>query len=139
MSRTRAFLSALVLVSGISLAAPAGAQVMPSQGLDIPWFSSTSERAARDACRRNLPECRAGVRAQMAVEESITVILPWASLGVAFLGLLFYMRAKEKKRERQKRLARMNHSPGAYKKLDKDKNERKGRDDEDEEADRLAF
>lgn len=135
MSRTRALVSVLVLLSGFALAVPVRAQVMPSQGIDIPWFSSQSERAQRDACRRNLPECRAAVRAQMQLEESITVILPWAGLAVAILGVLFYLRAQEKKRERKKRLARMHHTPGAFKKLDKTKQDR----GDDEEADRLAF
>jgi hypothetical protein len=137
MRRTSAILSTLVLLLGLAQLAPARAQVMPSQGIDIPWFRSTSERAQREACRRNLPECRATVRAQMAVEQSITVILPWAGLGVAILGVLFWLRIQEKKRERQKQLARMHHAAGAYKKADKP--QKTGSRDDDEEAERLRF
>lgn len=136
MSRTRAIISVLVLLLGVATLAPARAQVMPSQGIDIPWFRSASERAQREACRRNLPECRSSVRAQMAIEESITVILPWAALGVAIVGVLFWLRAQEKKRERKKKLARMHHNPGAFKKLDKQK---EAKVDDDEEADRPAY
>ena len=137
MRRPRVFISALVLLLACAELPPAQAQVMPPQGVDLPWFRSASERAQRDACRRNLPECRASVRAQMQFEASITVILPWVALGVAILGALFWLRGKEKKRERQRRLARMHHTPGAFKKLDKSKDAK--RDDDDEEADRLAF
>lgn len=137
MTRTRTILAMFALLVGFATIAPARAQIMPSQGIDIPWFTSKSEKAQRDACRRNLPECRASVRAQMAVEESITVILPWAGLGIAILGVLFWLRAQEKKRERKKQLARMHHTPGAFKKLDKDKPER--RDGDDEDADRPAY
>lgn len=138
MTRTRWVLAVFALMVGLAVIAPARAQVMPSQGIDIPWFTSKSEKAQRDACRRNLPECRASVRTQMAFEESITVVVPWAGLGIAILGVLFWLRAQEKKRERQKKLARMHHTPGAFKKLDKDKQERRG-DGDDEEADRPAY
>jgi len=137
MRRTRAILSALVLLLGLAELAPVRAQVMPSQGIDIPWFRSSSERAQRDACRRNLPECRAAVRAQMDLEQSITVILPWASLGVAILGVLFWLRNQEKKRERQRKLARMHHAAGSYKKQDGAKKPDPRADDED--AERLTF
>ncbi|MGE3476867.1 MAG: hypothetical protein AB7H70_13785 [Rhodospirillaceae bacterium] len=137
MTRTRTILAVFAVLVGFATVAPARAQIMPSQGIDIPWFTSKSEKVQRDACRRNLPECRASVRAQMAVEESITVILPWAGLGIAILGVLFWLRAQEKKRERKKQLARRHHTPGAFKKLDKDKQER--RDGDDEDADRPAY
>jgi hypothetical protein len=138
MSRTRAIFSVLVLVSGIAVAlpTPARAQVMPTQGIDIPWFHSPMERAQREACRRSLPECRAATRAQMELEAAITVILPWASLGIAILAGLFWLRAQEKKRERKKKRARMHHTPGAFRKLDREK---QTKSDDDEEADRLAF
>ena len=137
MRRTRAIFSALVLLLGLAQLAPVRAQVMPSQGIDIPWFTSTSERAQREACRRNLPECRATVRAQMAVEQSITVMLPWAALGVAIIGVLFWLRNQEKKRERQKKLARMHHA-SAPKHRDNKTQKTDSRDDDDE-AERLRF
>jgi hypothetical protein len=137
MTGTRTILGVFALLVGLSVLAPARAQVMPSQGIDLPWFTSKAEQAQRDACRRNLPECRSSVRAQMALEESITVIVPWAGLGLAILGVLLWLRAQEKKRARRKKLARMHHTPGAFKKLDKDKREKTESDDE--AADRHAF
>jgi hypothetical protein len=73
----------------------------------------------------------------MAVEESITVILPWASLGIAILAVLFWLRAQEKKRERKKKLARLNHTSAAHKKMDQERHDR--RESDDAEADRSAF
>jgi len=141
MSCIRTLVFATLLSAGVAaapvLVAPARAQVMPEQGMTLPWFRSRSEEIQRDACRRNLPECRASVRAQMDLEQSITVILPWAALGVAVLGVLFYLRAQEKKRERKKKLARMHHTPGAFKTLDKGK-PAKSEDDEEAERDRMA-
>lgn len=141
MSCIRTLVFATLLGAGVAVApmlvAPARAQVMPEQGMTLPWFRSRSEEIQRDACRRNLPECRASVRAQMDLEQSITVILPWAALGVAVLGVLFYLRAQEKKRERKKKLARMHHTPGAFKTLDKGK-PAKSEDDEEAERDRMA-
>ena len=136
MSRTRAIVLASVILLGLALLAPARAQVMPSQGIDFSWFRSASDRAQRDACRRNLPECRAAVRAQMDFEESITVILPWAGLGVAILGVLIWLRAQEKKREQKKKMARMMHTPNSVRRLDKKK---QADDQEQDEADRQSF
>ncbi|MGE4062982.1 MAG: hypothetical protein AB7E79_06400 [Rhodospirillaceae bacterium] len=136
MTRTRAIFSALVLGVGLVTGAPAPAQVMPTQGIDLPWFQSSQERAQRDACRRNLPECRAAVRAQMEFEEAVTVILPWAALGIAILIGLFWLRAQEKKRERRKKLARMHHTPGAFKKLEAEKQAKA--EDDDEEFNRMS-
>jgi hypothetical protein len=137
MSRIRTIVFATLLAAGVTAApvvmTPARAQVMPEQGITLPWFRSRSEQIQRDACRRNLPECRAAVRAQMDIEQSITVILPWAALGAAVLGVLFYLRAQEKKRERKKKLARMHHTPGSLKKRE---NEKQARGDDDDEADR---
>jgi hypothetical protein len=139
MSRIRTIVFATLLAAGVTaapvLVAPALAQIMPEQGIPLPWFRSRSEEIQRDACRRNLPECRATVRAQMDLEQSITVILPWAALGVAVLGVLFYLRAQEKKRERKKKLARMHHTPGSIKKRENERQARRD-EDEDDEADR---
>jgi len=136
MSRYRAIFCVLLALMPFEMAAPASAQVMPTRGIDIPWFRSASERAQRETCRRNLPECRAAVRAQMAFEQSITIALPWVALAFAILGVLFWLRKKEKERERKKKLARMHHVPGTFKNLDKDP-EPKPRG-ANEEPDRLA-
>lgn len=137
MRYCRAFVLAICAVVSLSTAVPAWAQVMPSQGIPIPWFHSPAERIQRDACRRNLPECRSSVRAQLEFEESITVILPWVALAIAILGVLFWLRRQEREREKRKRLARMHHTPGAFKKLDASKEEKDK--EEDEDADRLSF
>jgi hypothetical protein len=140
MGRVRGIVAGLVFVLALAQAVPAGAQVMPTQGIPIPWFHSPVERAQRDACRRNLPECRASVRAQMEIEQAITVILPWAGLGVAALIGLFWLRAQEKKRERARQQARLHHTPGAFKKLDKEKRAKgENGDDEEEGADRAGY
>jgi hypothetical protein len=118
MNRRR-FLASLVtgMVTGSAL--PASAQIMPDQGIPLPFFRSRSEEIARRACRENLPECRASVRAQMELEQSITVIVPWAALGIAILGILFWLRAQEKKKEQKRRRARRHHDPSTFRNLDK--------------------
>ena len=140
MGGNRKIFSVLALAFGMALAEPAAvqAQIMPTQGIDIPWFHSSQDRVQRDACRRNLPECRASVRAQMEIEQAVTVILPWASLGIAILVGLFWLRGQEKKRERAKKLARLNHTPGAFRNLDKEKTA-KNDDGDEEAADRPAY
>lgn len=140
MTRTRSFITVFVLALSLVMIGPAPvrAQEMRTPGIDFGWFRSSTERAQREACRRNLPECRAAVRAQMNIERSITVIVPWASLGLAVLGVLFWLRKREKKREQAKKLARMMHTPASHKKAEQQREAKRKRDDEDE-ADRLAF
>ena len=104
MTRTRSFITAFVLALSLVMIGPAPvrAQEMRTPGIDFGWFRSSTERAQREACRRNLPECRASVRAQMNIEQSITVIVPWAALGFAILGVLFWLRkARKTARARQ--------------------------------------
>lgn len=140
MTRTRSFVTLFVLLSSVAMfdPAPARAQEMRTPGIDFGWFGSSQERAQREACRRNLPDCRATVRAQMNIERSITVIVPWAALGLAVLGVLFWLRKREKQREHAKKLARMMHTPASHKKAEQQKEAKRKRDDEDE-ADRVAF
>ncbi len=73
------------------------------------------------------------MRAQMEFERSITVIFPWAALGVAILGVLFWLRAQEKKKEAHRRAARRKHDPDTFRNLDKTQAE-KEREREREEA-----
>lgn len=140
MTRTRSFITVFVLALSLVMIGPAPvrAQEMRTPGIDFGWFRSSTERAQREACRRNLPECRASVRAQMNIEQSITVIVPWAALGFAILGVLFWLRKRERQREHAKKLARMMHTPASHKKAEAQRDAKRKRDDEDE-ADRLAF
>ena len=110
MNRRR-FLASLVTGAVAVGAQSASAQIMPTQGIPLPVFRSRSENLARDACRENRPECRASVRAQMEFERSITVILPWATLGIAIIAILFWLRAQEKKKEQHRIRARRRHDP----------------------------
>lgn len=64
----RTFFAPLFAASAV--AAPAAAQIMPDNGIDFGFFRSRQERRAREACEKNLPECRADVRRQMQDEAS---------------------------------------------------------------------
>lgn len=99
-------------------ASSAAAQEIPQFGIPIPWFRSRAEKLARAACENNLPECRADVRRQLAAEKQVSLVTPWILLCLAVLGVLLYMRKKEKDRARQREEARRKHVPGAFKKLD---------------------
>ncbi len=118
MNRRR-FLASLVTGAATASALPVSAQIMPQQGIPLPGFRSRAEELARRACRENLPECRASVRAQMDLERNITIIAPWAALGVAILAVLFWLRAQEKKKERKRLDARRRHDPSTFRNLDK--------------------
>lgn len=113
----------LLMLAGIG-STPATAQIMKPDGFAIPWFHSPAERQAREACEQNLPECRASVRQEIAKEKAATVITPWLILGVAILGVLFWMRAQEKKKEKRRVRAQRHHDPNAYRRLDKTREER---------------
>jgi hypothetical protein len=132
MNRRR-FLASLLTMSSSAAALPAAAQIMPEQGIPLPFFRSRAEKIAREACEQGRPECRSDVRAQMEFERSITVIFPWAALGVAILGVLFWLRAQEKKKEAHRRAARRKHDPDTFRNLDKTQAE-KEREREREEA-----
>ncbi len=129
----RKFLTSLVTGGLAASAVPASAQVMPEAGIPIPFFRSRSEEIARRACEEGLPECRASVRAQLELERSITVALPWVIAGLAILGVLIWLRAQEKKKAQQRMRARRHHDPKRYKNLDKTKadRERDPYDDDD--------
>lgn len=134
MNRRR-FLATLVTGSVTAGALPVSAQIMPEQGIPLPGFRSRAEELARRACRENLPECRASVRAQLELGRSITVIAPWAALGIAILAVLFWLRAQEKKKERKRLEARRRHDPSTFRNLDKtqaDKDREKERDAEND-------
>jgi hypothetical protein len=113
MNRRR-FLASLVTGFGAAGALPASAQIVPNQGIPLPFSRSRSEEIPRRACSEGLPECRASVRAQMELERSITVIVPWAALGVFVLGVLFWLRAQEKKKQQKRVHVRRNHDPSTF-------------------------
>ena len=123
MNRRR-FLASLVTGGVAASAVPVSAQIVPNQGIPLPFFRSRSEEIARRACEEGLPECRASVRAQMEFERSITVIFPWAALGIGFLGVLIWLRAQEKKKAQKRARARRKHDPSTFRNLDKTKADR---------------
>ena len=120
----RKFLASLLTGGTVASAVPASAQIMPEAGIPIPFFRSRSEEIARRACVEGLPECRASVRAQLELERSITVVVPWALAGLAILGVLFWLRGEEKKKAQHRMRARRHHDPKRYKNLDKTKADR---------------
>ena len=111
---------------------PAGAQVMKRDGFTIPWFHSAAEQRARDACLNNQPDCRPSVRAQIDQEKAISLLVPWALLGVAVLGVLFWLRKLEQDKTKKRRDAQRKHDPKAYKKLDQTKEDRAAEAQKDE-------
>ena len=141
MKRLRLLLqlcAVLTVFVGVGAPRPAEAQVFKPQGMPIPsFFFPAAERRAREACANNEPNCRASVRAQMEQEMAISLTFPWIILGAGVLVVLFYLRKQEKKRAAVRALARRNHDPGAFRKLDKDKTERK-RASDDDDADQLS-
>jgi hypothetical protein len=113
----RAFFTALL--TPLAFAAPAGAQIMPDNGIDFSFFRSRQEKLAREACEKNLPECRADIRRQMQDEKGISLLTPWILLGLGILGVLLYARKREKSREQHRKEAARKHVPGQFKTLDK--------------------
>jgi hypothetical protein len=129
--------AAVLGLSGVGYFSPAAAQVFKQQGLPIPaFFFSAAERRAREACADNLPNCRASVRARMEQEMAISLTIPYVVLAIGLLVVLVWLRGHEKKKARARALARRHHDPGAFRKLDKDKTEKRNADDD--EADQLS-
>lgn len=123
MKSYRPLVLALALVAMFSAtgAAPAHAQVIKPYGMPIPsFFFSRAERRAREACADELATCRASVRAEMEQEMAISLVLPWITLGIAVLCVLFWLRAQDKKKELARQAARKHHNPGAFRKLDRE-------------------
>ena len=115
-------------------ASPAQAQVIKPYGMPIPsFFFSPGEERARDACAQNLPTCRASVRAEMEQEMAISLVIPWIILAVGVLIVLFYLRAQEKKKAQARAAARKHHDPGAFRKLDRERNAKSNSGDDDAE------
>jgi hypothetical protein len=112
----------------------AHAQVMKPNGMALPGFLfPAAERRAREACLQQRPECRASVRAQIEQEMAYSLLIPWVLLGGAILGVLLWMRGKEKQKERARLVARAHHEPGKFRKLDHDSDERPKQTDNDDE------
>ena len=101
--------------------------VIKPMGMAIPsFFFSASEARQRNACANNLPECRPSIRAQMEQEMAYSMILPWVLVGVGILAALFYLRAQERKKQKQRLAARRHHDPNKFRKL--------GQTDDEKEA-----
>jgi len=129
----------LTVLAGVGAPRSAEAQVFKPQGMPIPsFFFPAAERRAREACANNESNCRASVRAQMEQEMAISLTIPWIILGIGVLVVLFYLRKQEKARAAKRALARRNHDPGAFRKLDKDKADKKRSNGDDDDADRLT-
>lgn len=122
----RAFFT--TLFAGAVAVAPAAAQIMPDNGIDFGFFRSRQEQRAREACEKNLPECRADIRRQMQEEKGISLLTPWILLGVGVLGVLLWARKREKARQKMKKEAQRKHVPGQFKQLDKTGDQRTAAD-----------
>jgi hypothetical protein len=132
MNRRQFMTTLLPGVTVVAVASPTLAQDMGERGVPIPsFFFSRQERLAREACENKSPNCRSSVRDQMALEREISLLLPWAGLGVGLVLLLTYMRKKEQEKEKRRRMAQRNHVPGAFKTLDQDRPESEDRDSRD--------
>ena len=71
------------------------------------------------------------VRAQMEQEMAVSLMMPWIMLGAAVLGVLFWLRAQERKKQRMRDAARLHHDPGAFRKLDREAKPRNRADEDD--------
>ncbi len=103
---------------------PAGAQIMKRDGFTFPWFRSAGEQRAREACLNKQPDCRPSVKADIDQEKAISLLVPWALLGFAVLGILFWLRKLEQDKIKKRRDAQRKHDPKAFKKLDQTKEDR---------------
>ncbi len=126
-----AVLCSAVALGTVATAPPATAQIIKPYGMAIPsFFFSAGERRAREACVENRPECRASVRAEIEQEMLISLIIPWALLGVGILIVLFALRNAERKKLKAAAEARRHHDPGKFRKLDREKSEQRNTDDD---------
>jgi len=139
MNGCRALLLIGAVLAGFWAPSPAYAQAKrDTAGMPIPsWLFPSSEARARRACIDKQPECRGTVRAQIEYEKSISLLFPWIALGIAIIGVLFYLRKQEQKKMQTRKVAQRHHDPAAFRKLDKDRKERKA-DDEDNDGDRFG-
>jgi hypothetical protein len=104
--------AALGLAGLLFLSVPqtALAQQMHDDGFTLPWFYSRAERLERQACIDRLPECRPSVRREIENERLATRYTPWLLLGGLVLAVLFYVRQKDKQRERRRAEALRHHT-----------------------------
>lgn len=126
-------IAALMPLLLCGLTPSAGAQVMKRDRFTIPWFRSAAEQRARDACLNNQPDCRPSVRDQIDQEKAISLLAPWGILGIAILGVLFWLRKLEQDKNKKLRDAQRKHDPKAYKKLDQTKEDRAAETAKDED------
>ncbi len=75
------------------------------------------------------------MRAEMDQEKALSMVIPWIIVGVGILIALFHLRAQEKKKAQARAAARRHHDPGAFRKLDRDRNAKSGNEDEPEDID----
>lgn len=127
---------AIVLLIGFAApgAPPAQAQIMKQSGMAVPaFFFSGVERRAREACAEEHSDCRASVKAQMDFEKQISMTFPWILLVVAIIGVMIVLRRQEAKKAKARQLARAHHDPGAFRKLDREKETKRSGDNDDDE------
>ena len=107
------------------VAAAEKAPIVKPMGMPIPsFFFSRTERIKREACEDRLPECRPSVRAEIEQEMEYSLILPWVLIAIAVLGVLFWLRAQERNKFKQRQKAQRHHDPKAFRRLDKTKEDR---------------
>ena len=113
---------------------PAAAQKMSEDGVQLPWFRSKAENAARQACEEDLPECRDSIRKQIASEKAITRTFPWILLCLIVLGAVRYVNMREKQREQRRQEAARHHVRASLRQ-DKERSEAATGDDDESQDD----
>jgi hypothetical protein len=121
-----------VVMLGLGSLAPLpAAAIMSDDGMQLPWFRSKAEKAARQACEDDLPECRDSIRKQIASEKAITRYLPWILLCLVILGAVRYVNMREKQRDRRREEAARHHVRASL----REEKEKANRTDDDEADD----
>jgi hypothetical protein len=139
----RLWLFAVLAFSGLLVApvvtAAEKAPVIKPTGFTLPCiFCTASERLLRRQCADNQPECRPSVRKQMEQEMAASLITPWLLLGAGVLGALLFLRMREVKRAKHRRMAQRHHDPRTYRKLDKTREDRAEDAERQRQRDELA-
>jgi hypothetical protein len=69
----------------------------------------------------------------MDFEKQVSLTFPWIMVVVMIAGVLMWLRVQERKKEKARLAARMHHNPGAFRKLDREKETRRNADDDEDE------